>query len=198
MARKTRLIATAAALAGSFLLGTATLAFADTPRPPSTHVVQNGDTLWRIGLMTQTPWQVLAYWNHLPNPNMIIVGEVIQIPPWLITGSVPSVPTRPTVTAPARNPVISRSPRTTARRIVPTTPTVRASSPASGSYQACVAWRESGNGINPNVYGFLQSTWSSLGLSGSPSTASRATQDAAFAKLYAMAGRAPWSPYDGC
>jgi len=197
LARKTRLIATAA-LAGSILLGTATSASADTPRPPSTHVVQSGDTLSQIGLMTQTPWQVLAYWNHLTNPNLIIVGEVIQIPPWLITGSIPKVPARPATAVHSTGHAVNRSPRSTARTMVPTSPRVRTAPAQTGSYQACVAWRESGNGMAPNIYGFLQSTWSSLGLSGSPSTASRAQQDAAFQMLYAKAGRAPWSPYDGC
>jgi len=59
--------------------------------------------------------------------------------------------------------------------------------------------RESGNGTgSSNLYGFLQSTWSALGYSGSPDAASPATQTAAFEAEYARAGRAPWSPYDGC
>jgi hypothetical protein len=70
---------------------------------------------------------------------------------------------------------------------------------SGSSFQACVAMRESGNGRgSSNIYGFLQPTWSSLGLPGSPGSASRAQQDAAFAMLYAKDGKAPWSPYDGC
>lgn len=70
---------------------------------------------------------------------------------------------------------------------------------APESFRACVAWRESANGqMSSNVYGFLPSTWASLGLQGSPYTASRAQQDAAFQMLYARDGTAPWSPYDGC
>jgi hypothetical protein len=59
--------------------------------------------------------------------------------------------------------------------------------------------RESGNGSgSPNIYGFLPSTWASLGRQGSPGAASRAEQDAAFWQLYARDGTAPWAPYDGC
>jgi len=73
------------------------------------------------------------------------------------------------------------------------------------SFAACVAFRESSN--NPHAvgplsgggaYGFLQSTWSSLGYPGSPQTASVAMQKAAFSKLYAQMGTQPWSPSDGC
>jgi hypothetical protein len=62
-----------------------------------------------------------------------------------------------------------------------------------------VALRESGNGSgSPNIYGFLDSTWHSLGYPGSPGSYSRATQDQAFTRLYAQNGTAPWAPYDGC
>jgi hypothetical protein len=62
-----------------------------------------------------------------------------------------------------------------------------------------VALRESGNGSgSSNIYGILDSTWHSLGRSGSAWTASKAEQDAAFAQLYARYGTSPWAPYDGC
>jgi hypothetical protein len=76
---------------------------------------------------------------------------------------------------------------------------VTGSSGAAGGFQSCVAYRESGDGAySSDIYGFLPSTWASLGLSGSPYTASRAQQDAAFQLLYARDGTAPWAPYDGC
>lgn len=75
-----------------------------------------------------------------------------------------------------------------------------------GSYQQCVISRESGGNpraVNASsgaggLYQFLPSTWASLGYSGAPQDASVATQNAAFAKLYATAGTSPWSPSDGC
>jgi LysM repeat protein len=76
-------------------------------------------------------------------------------------------------------------------------------------YAKCVAFRESTNnphavnsipgyiGNGGGAYGFLQSTWSGLGYSGSPQTASVAQQKAAFSKLYSQLGRSPWTA-DGC
>lgn len=78
------------------------------------------------------------------------------------------------------------------------------------SFAACVAMRESSNnpravnsipgyiGNGGGAYGFLASTWHQLGYSGQPYNASVADQKAAFAKLYATSGTAPWSPSDGC
>lgn len=71
---------------------------------------------------------------------------------------------------------------------------------APGSFQACVAWRESSDGqASSDVYGILQFVWSDvIGFGGSPYYASLATQDAAFWRLYDMDGTSPWAPYDGC
>lgn len=70
---------------------------------------------------------------------------------------------------------------------------------APESFRACVELRESGNGRgSSNLYGFLPSTWASLGRSGSPGNASYSEQTAAFEQLYARDGRQPWAPYDGC
>jgi hypothetical protein len=77
---------------------------------------------------------------------------------------------------------------------------------ASGSFQSCVIQAESGGNtgaVNPSsgaggLYGFLPSTWQSLGFSGLPESASVAQQNAAFAKEYAQSGSAAWSAYDGC
>jgi soluble lytic murein transglycosylase-like protein len=74
-----------------------------------------------------------------------------------------------------------------------------------GSFQECVIARESGgdaSAVNPasgagGLYGFLPSTWASLGYSGLPEDASVAVQTQAFDKLYAEAGTTPWSS-DGC
>jgi LysM repeat protein len=165
---------------------------AQTPTLPQVTVVA-GDTLWGIGIRTSRTWQALASFNHIPNPNLIYVGQVVTIP----DGS--AVPAPVVVPAPALRytpPVSHSAPVVT--YTPPPKPAVR-SAGAPGSFQACVAMRESGNGSgSSNIYGFLQGTWSSLGLSGSPGSASRGQQDAAFAMLYAKDGKAPWGPYDGC
>jgi hypothetical protein len=76
----------------------------------------------------------------------------------------------------------------------------------TGSFQSCVISRESGgnpSAVNPasgagGLYGFLPSTWQSLGFSGLPENASVTTQNQAFAEEYAQAGTSPWTPSDGC
>ena len=77
---------------------------------------------------------------------------------------------------------------------------------ASGSFQSCVIQRESGGNASAvngssgagGLYGFLPSTWQSLGYSGLPENAPVSEQNAAFAKEYAQSGGAAWSAYDGC
>jgi Transglycosylase-like domain len=74
-----------------------------------------------------------------------------------------------------------------------------------GSFEACVISHESsGNprAVNPasgagGLYGFMPSTWASIGFSGLPENAPVATQHAAFQRLYAIQGSAPWRG-DGC
>ena len=43
------------------------------------YTVQNGDTLSGIASAHGTTWQALASKNHIANPNMIFVGQTIQI-----------------------------------------------------------------------------------------------------------------------
>lgn len=84
------------------------------------------------------------------------------------------------------------------------------SSSGMSAFEACVISRESGGNpraVNPysgagGLFQFLPSTWASLGYAaaypGGAQTAPASVQKAAFAKLYAAAGSAPWAPYDGC
>jgi LysM repeat protein len=170
-----------------------------TPLPRVTVVA--GDTLWGIGIRTSRTWQQLAGFNHIPNPNLIFVGDVEVIPPATYVAGPVSLPT----------PVVSYTPPVThtvhatyvapQRTYTPPAPIRHSTYMAapSGSYKACVEFRESTNGQgSSNLYGILNSTWSSLGLPGSAYTASPAEQSAAFDQLYAKDGRQPWSPYDGC
>jgi hypothetical protein len=85
-------------------------------------------------------------------------------------------------------------------------PAQQASYSGSGGFQSCVIQRESGgnaSAVNASsgaggLYGFLPSTWQSLGHSGLPENASVAEQNAAFAQEYAQSGGSAWSAYDGC
>ncbi|TJX68363.1 LysM peptidoglycan-binding domain-containing protein [Soehngenia saccharolytica] len=60
-----------------------------TPTEPTTptvptkdikHIVQKGEVLYRIGLKYKVPWQELAQYNKLKNPNLIFPGQIILIP----------------------------------------------------------------------------------------------------------------------
>lgn len=45
------------------------------------YIVKSGDTLYRIALAAGTNWQTLAYLNGIANPNNILVGQRICLPP---------------------------------------------------------------------------------------------------------------------
>ncbi len=53
---------------------------AATPAEPRTHVVQTGETLFRIGLQYSVSWVALAEANDLANANTIYPGQVLVIP----------------------------------------------------------------------------------------------------------------------
>jgi LysM repeat protein len=46
-----------------------------------THVVQRGETLYRIAQQYDVDWQELAEYNDLDDPTRIFPGDVIRIPP---------------------------------------------------------------------------------------------------------------------
>ncbi len=51
------------------------------PAPlPAVHVVSKGENLFRIGLRYGLSWVPLAYYNNIPNPDLIYVGQNIYIP----------------------------------------------------------------------------------------------------------------------
>jgi LysM repeat protein len=170
-----------------------------TPTLPRYRVV-SGDSLWSIGIRLNRPWTALAAYNRslVPNPNLIYVGQVLTIPPVGYSGSVAlpvpaprySSPVTHSVTHHYSAPVVTYTPRPAP---------VVSSYAAPGSFKACVEMRESTDGRgSSNLYGILNSTWASLGRSGSAYSASPAEQSAAFDQLYAKDGAQPWRPYDGC
>ena len=192
------------------------------PAMASTHTVQPGDTLSGIAAASGVSLSKVEAANHwIKNPNLIYVGQVVHVPDGR-SGITPMAPTY--YQAPAASSTPSASTSTSASTGTSdssgtsastgtssessgtssaSTGTSAASSStgASGSFQQCVAWRESGN--NPTasssgLYGILPSTWASLGYSGTAGSASVAQQNQAFQQLYAQDGTSPWAPYDGC
>jgi len=49
-------------------------------RPDGTYVVQPGDTLYSIAVRFGTTVQALVVANNLPSPNMIYVGQILNVP----------------------------------------------------------------------------------------------------------------------
>jgi spore germination protein YaaH len=188
------------------------------PALASTHTVQPGDTLSGIAASAGVSLtNVEAANNWIKNPNLIYVGQKINVPDGR-SGITPAAPTyyqapassstssegsdtsaTASGTSSVSSGTSSASTGTSASTSTPAASTSTGSSPSS--FQQCVAWRESGN--NPTasssgLYGILPSTWASLGYSGTAGSASVAQQNQAFQQLYAQDGTSPWAPYDGC
>jgi nucleoid-associated protein YgaU len=181
------------------------------------HVIKPGDTLSALAGQangrygTHITWQAIFEANHgtrhfnaLTDPNTLRAGATIRIPSrdwWAGRYHAPAAPASasPAAAAPATDGMQASGSGQDAVQQAPAAPAAAAGAP--GSFQACVATRESGN--NPHVgpaglYGILPSTWQSLGLPGTAGEASVAQQNAAFNQLYARDGASPWAQYDGC
>jgi resuscitation-promoting factor RpfC len=172
-------------------------------------------------------WPALWWANHrtVKNPNRISVGQQLSIPDsanathWvvrtanaLIAPAPAKAKTHSVVYRSADNDGDNDSDDSGASHVSHVSHSsapapVSATTYTGGSaFQQCVIQRESGgnpSAVNPysgagGLYGFLPSTWQALGFPGLPENASVAMQNAAFAKEYALAGAAPWAPYDGC
>jgi lipoprotein NlpD len=52
---------------------------ASKPVPAGFYAVKKGDTLIGIALDTGNDWRELASWNHLENPNRILVGQHLRV-----------------------------------------------------------------------------------------------------------------------
>ena len=190
----------------------AALAITLSLHPASAHhqhhyTVKAGDSLASVATHkygAANRWPAL-WWvnrNKIKNPNAIRAGMRLRLSPWhprrdwldhAAMAAIPAPPPPPVTAAPAAGPAAPAAP-------------AQSYSGASGSFEQCVIQRESGgdpSAVNGSsgaggLYGFLPSTWASLGFSGLPQNASAATQQQAFQKAYAQSGSAPWSAYDGC
>jgi hypothetical protein len=131
----------------------------------------------------------------------LVVPGTHKVKPWLTRAALAAIP------APAPAPVAApAAPSASTGSATSAAPAQQASYSGSGGFQSCVIQRESGgnaSAVNASsgaggLYGFLPSTWQSLGHSGLPENASVAEQNAAFAQEYAQSGGSAWSAYDGC
>lgn len=152
------------------------------------YTVQPGDTLSEIAASHGVSLASLEAANpQIANPDLIYAGDAV---------SLPGEPPADTASS-APDPV----PGGGDLADVPGVPR---------AFAACVAFRESSDnpravnsipgftGNGGGAYGFLASTWHSLGYGGQPYDAPVWQQKQAFSRLYAQAGKQPWSPSDGC
>jgi resuscitation-promoting factor RpfC len=178
--------------------------------------VRAGDSLSSISQRefgSSASWPALWWANrhNVHNPSVIQAGERLVVPgshkvkPWLTRAALSAIPAA--APAPAPVPVAeSAAPSASTGAVTSAAPAQQASYSGSGGFQSCVIQRESGgdaSAVNGSsgaggLYGFLPSTWQSLGHSGLPENASVAEQNAAFAQEYAQSGGSAWSAYDGC
>jgi LysM repeat protein len=176
--------------------------------------VHPGDSLSSISQRefgNKSSWPALWWANRhkIHNPSVIQAGERLVVPgthkvkPWLTRAALAAIP----APAPAPVPVAApAAPSASTGSATSAAPAQQASYSGSGGFQSCVIQRESGgnaSAVNASsgaggLYGFLPSTWQSLGHSGLPENASVAEQNAAFAQEYAQSGGSAWSAYDGC
>jgi hypothetical protein len=161
-----------------------------------------------------------------PNPNTIIPGMRLKVvctdPRNLLKLAQPAAVPAPVTAAPARtyacgdgdgdgydmpcSDLNGGAAQAAAPAAPAAAPVQQASYSGSGGFQSCVIQRESGgnpSAVNASsgaggLYGFLPSTWQSLGFSGLPENAPVSVQNQAFAAEYAQGGTSAWSAYDGC
>jgi LysM repeat protein len=176
------------------------------PQPLPRVTVVSGDTLSDLGTRTHRTWEQLASYNHIPNPNLIYVGQVLTVPlvtyvagpvalpvpapsyapAYVSPPSVPvhySAPTR-TYTPPAPRPVVSYS----------------GGGGEGGGTWACIAQHESGGNPATNTgngyYGAFQDTigsWQAAGGGpGLPSNYSYSQQLAVNQRIQAQQGWGAW------
>jgi hypothetical protein len=175
--------------------------------------VAAGDTLSGISARfcgTAADYKTLAAASGISDANLIHAGQSIKL---ACHTQVPAQATLLAFRKHVRHHHAAPAPAssgTTAQPPAPQPQAPTASTAGMSAFESCVISRESGGdptAYNPSsgaggLFGFLPSTWASLGYGasypGGAQTAPSGVQEAAFAKLYAEAGTAPWAPYDGC
>jgi LysM repeat protein len=166
------------------------------PQPPA-HVVVAGDSLWKIGEEVNRTWPQLAAYNHVPNPDLIYVGQVVRIPPANYVA--PVVVEQPVRRVTEQQPVYRSEPQVQTQQRVTYTPTPPVEQTSNDGVWSCIAEHESGG--NPTTdtgngyYGAFQFTlgsWQAAGGSGNPANASYAEQLSRAERLQSIVGWGAW------
>ena len=167
------------------------------------YTIKPGDTLSGIALSHGETLVTLEADNpqFAHNWNLIYPGQIVHMDHRILPGLAAVSDPPASSSSSSSTPSTAANP-TTSGGDVPPLP----QGAVPGSFQACVIQAESGGdatAVNASsgaggLYGFLPSTWASLGYSGLPENAPVSVQNAAFAKEYAEVGTSAWGPYDGC
>jgi murein DD-endopeptidase MepM/ murein hydrolase activator NlpD len=154
----------------------------------SDYTVKSGDTLSEIAQAKGADWHQVAELNHLQNPNLILVGQTLQLDGAKKSGVV-------TIAAAPKAAVQkSRVSRSKTSRATLTSARVA----LSGAWSQVANCESSGNprAVNPSnhqgLFQFDLPTWHSVGGSGRPIDASPAEQFKRAQMLYAQRGSSPW------
>jgi LysM repeat protein len=147
------------------------------------YTVQRGDTLSGISARWGVPLATLVAANHIANPNLILVGEV------LVSGGASTTAQAAAVVAPSAAPAPA-----------PSAPAqVQSSTPALPAGFACIRQRESGGNYAINTgngyygaYQFSSGTWADFDGYAEANLAPPAVQDEKAALVYSQRGYEPW------
>jgi LysM repeat protein len=113
----------------------------------ASYVVQPGDTLWRISRQFGTTVDAIVQANHIPNPNLIYVGQVLEIPVGPTATPPPPGPT-PTAGPPQPTPTPTTPPAQQLYVVQPGDTLTRIAARFGVSVQAIV---QANNIANPNL-----------------------------------------------
>jgi LysM repeat protein len=162
-------------------------------------IVTPGDTLSAIGARTGRTWEQLAAYNHISNPNLIYVNQIITVPPASFLATAAPAPGRPVAVTNDTRPSYSSG---SAYRPVTHTSTGYTPTYTSSGVWGCIASHESGGNPATNTgngyYGMYQDTQASWaeggGLAYAPRAdmASAAAQTAVNERIQAQQGWGAW------
>jgi LysM repeat protein len=158
------------------------------------YTVKPGDTLSEIAQANGADWHHLAELNHLKDPDLILIGQTLQ----LDGVKKATVTERRTVKKPRTVHKPVRKARATRSESRTTSAGTSGKANLSGAWAKVANCESSGNprAVNPaGYYGLFQfdkQTWRSVGGSGNPINASAAEQLMRAKKLYAQRGASPW------
>ena len=184
-------VAVTAAVASIGIVGFADVSSAAPASRP--HVVQPGDTLSKLA---PSNWAAVAAGNGIPDPNLIFVGQVIDLD---LTGAVTSAPSSSSSSSSDYDEPESAPAEYEAPAPAPEpAPAPAPASSGSGVWDSLAQCESGGNwSINTGngYYGglqFSQGSWEAAGGSGSPANASREEQIRVAENLQSMQGWGAW------